>query len=568
MDTIYSRRTGGSPVTFSQPTPNNPMVTPPTRNRVNMAQLEDYMRASRGMSPAAYAATQPGVQQQGGMDLNTLVNQAQQDNQAVTRPDYDINPQQPQNPQVPQGIDVNSLLSQIANGGSLAGINIGQPQPATGNGPQSFENEDTMAQAGLLPTNAPKEISKNPTNDIKQFSQSALQAGMNGVDIGLQSRTPVNGMSAETQNIDAQRIKGDMASIAQAKDPKAAWQEVKKDPFYKDSNFYTGMMNVGLAIMSGANPMQAFQAGSQSMANADMKEQLRGNRDYLMQMYTPDSVAAATASGDPRMLKQKSMSDEDRLAAENAIWQQRNDVTNQQEQARATRDNEWASQRQDKMLAGQEASSARMLQRQKDLLDYKADLGKQGADTDIYGGLSARQVSPITAQFRTAINQNATKMMAFNKGERLIQQASDALDAGDHSKAAAAYREAQDELARGTLGSQGMLDHERRDALTESPAFLTRKANQASLQAGFGPTRSGLDFMKDQIKLAQGAEHDELNKRMDISVQRLIEAGMPEDKARRLITSSVSLGFGTGSGPNTPKKQGALSGSDDSWMFK
>lgn len=566
MDTIYSRRTGGSPMTFSQPTPNNPMVTPPARNRINMAQLEDYMRASRGMGSAAYAATQPGVQQ-GGMDLNTLVNQAQQDNQAVTRPDYDINPQQPQQPMAPQGIDIDSLLGQIASNGSLAGINAGAPQP-TQAGPEAFADEQTMGQAGLLPTNAPKEISKNPTNDVKQFSQSALQAGLNGVDIGLQSRTPVNGMSAESQNIDAQRIKGDMASIAKAKDPKAAWQQVKKDPFYQDSNFYTGMMNVGLAIMSGANPMQAFQAGSQSMANADMKEQLKGNRDYLMQMYTPDSVAAATASGDPTMLKQKRMSDEDRLAAENSIWQARNDVTNQQENDRAERDNKWAIDRQDRQIKSQEASSDRILQRQLAVLDYKDKKKSEDDSNDLYGGLNARQVSPITAQFRTAINQNATKMMAFNKGERLIQQAQDALDAGDHSKAAAAYREAQDELARGTLGSQGMLDHERRDALTESPAFLTRKANQASLQAGFGPTRSGLDFMRDQIKLAQGAEHDELNKRMDISVQRLIEAGMPEDKARRLITSSVSLGFGTGSGPNTPKKQGALSGSDNSWMFK
>lgn len=558
MDTIYSQRTGASMAMPQVST--NPMASAPTRNRVDMNKLQDYLRANRGMVPPTQ-----DVQQPQGIDLQTLINNAQADNQAIQRPDYDIN-QMPQQAPQPQPIDVNSLLSQIAGQGSLSGIDAGQPQP-TNAGPEAFDNEQSMEQNGLLPTNAPKEITQNPTNDVTQFSQGALQKGLAGVDIGLQSRTASNPMAAATQDLDANRIKSDMAKIADAKDPKAAWQDVKKDPFYKNSNFYTGMMNVGLAIMSGANPMQAFQAGSQAMTNADMKDQLRGNRDYLMQMYTPDSIAAATAAGDPTLLKQKSMSDEDKLAAENAIWQQRNDIANKQEQTRAVRDNEWANQRQDKMLAGQEASSSRMLQRQKDLLDYKAEIGKQGADADIYGGLSARQVAPITAQFRTAINQNATKMMAFNKGERLIQQASDALDSGDYSKASAAYREAQDELARGTLGSQGMLDHERRDALTESPAFVTRKANQASLQAGLGPTRQGLSFMKDQIKLAQNAEHDELNKRMDISVQRLIEAGMPEDKARRLITSSVSLGFGTGSGPNTPKKQGALNSDDNSWMY-
>lgn len=505
--------------------------------------------------------------QPNGIDLQTLANNAQQDSQQIARPDYDINPQPQQ--AVPQqgGIDIDSLLGQIASQGSLAGIDVGQPQPTQG-GPEAFASEQTMADNGLLPTSAPKQLMEDPTNNVKQYSQNAVQAGLNGVDIGFQSRTPVNGMSAETQNLDAQRIKGDMTSIARAKDPKAAWQEVKKDPFYKDSNFYTGMMNVGLAIMSGANPMQAFQAGSQAMASADMKSQLQGNRDYLMQMYTPDSVAAATSAGDPTLLKQKRMSDEDRLAAENDIWQQRNDLTNQQEQSRAERDNKWAIDRQNRTIQAQEASSDRILQRQLAAMDYRDKLKGQQAKTDIYGGLSSREVAPITAQFRTAINQNATKMMAFNKGERLIQESKDALASGDHSKAAAAYREAQDELARGTLGSQGMLDHERRDALTESPAFVTRKANQLSLQAGYGPTQEGLTFMQHQIKLAQGAEHDELNKRMDESVNRLIEAGMPEDKARKLITSSVSLGFGTGSGPNTPQKKGALNTNDDSWMFK
>lgn len=555
MDTIYSQRTGATPLASSQAIPSNPMVSAPG-NRINMQALQDYLRANKINTPQAQVQPQ-------GIDLQTLVNNAQQDNQAITRPDYDINPP----PQAPQGgINIDQLLGQISSGGSLAGIDIGTPQP-TDAGPEAFKTEQSMSDNGLLPTSAPKQISQNPTNDTKQYSQGAVNQGLQSVDIGMSSRNPNSAMSAESQNLDAQRIKGDMVNVAQARNPKAAWQELKKDPFYRDSNFYTGMMNVGLAIMSGANPYQAFQAGSKAMASADMKEQLKNNRDYLLQQYTPDSVAAAISSGDPTMLKQQQMSDQDRLQAEQDIWEQRNATSAAQEQSRAERDNAWQNQRQDKMIQNQEASSNRLLDRQKALLDYKANLAKGSADTDIYGGLTARQVSPITAQFRTAINQNASKMMQFNMGSRQIQVARDALNAGDYSKAAAAYREAQDNLARGTLGSQGMLDHERRDALTESPAFTTRNLNKANLQAGLGPTKSAIDFMEHQINIAQNAEHDELNKRMEDSVNRLVEIGMPEDKARALITSSVSLGFNTGSGPATPKKKGALN-TDDSWMYK
>ena len=369
MDTIYSQKMGAAKGAAStNPVQSNPMVSAPA-TRFNAQAIQDYLKANQARLP------QGDVQYPQGIDLSTLVNNAQQDNQAITRPDYDINP--PPQPQ-PGGINVDQLLGQIASGGSLSGIDIGAPQPTTA-GPEAFSNEQTMADNGLLPTSAPKEISQNPTNDTKQYSQGAVNKGLQSVDIGLSSQTPNSAMSAETQNLDASRIKGDMVNIAQAKNPKSAWQDLKKDPFYKDSNFYTGMMNVGLAIMSGANPMQAFQAGSQAMASADMKSQLRDNRDYLLQQYTPDSVAAAIASGDPKMLRQQEMSDADKMAQQNAEWTRRNNITSGQEDARSDKSTQQSLDAEQRRYNQQNQLQQHQFNQQKQLLAMTTDITKQAA---------------------------------------------------------------------------------------------------------------------------------------------------------------------------------------------
>lgn len=434
MDTIYSQRTGASMAMPQIST--NPMASAPSRNRVDMNKLQDYLKANRGMIPPTQ-----DVQQPQGIDLQTLVNNAQSDSQAIQRPDYDIN-QMPQQAPQPQPIDVNSLLSQIAGQGSLSGIDAGQPQPTTA-GPEAFQTEQSMEQNGLLPTNAPKEITDNPTNDTTQFSQGALQKGLAGIDIGLQSRTASNPMAAATQGLDASRIKSDMAKIADSKDPKAAWQDVKKDPFYKNSNFYTGMMNVGLAIMSGANPMQAFQAGSQAMTNADMKDQLRGNRDYLLEMYSPDSVAAATAAGDPTLLKQKTMSQEDQMKAQSDEWTRRNAITSGQEDARNAKSVQQSLDAEQRRYNQQNQIQQNQFNQQKQLLSMKNDI-KQKAAQDAANSfdftsrdLNAEKNTPEGS----VIKSWSVKQGYFDAAKKDLELSKEAIARGDQQAAVAALKQ-------------------------------------------------------------------------------------------------------------------------------
>lgn len=565
MDTIYSQRTGATPLASSQPKPYNPMVSAPAP-RLNMQALQDYLKANK------IAIPQGEYQQPQGIDLQTLVNNAQQDNQQITRPDYDINVPQgqapvPQQPQ-PQAPDVNAII------GNLAGIDIGAPQDTPG-GLDSFKDEQTMASRGLLPTSAPKEISQNPTNDVKQYSQGALNQGLQSVDIGMSSLSPQNAMSAETQNMDANRIKTDMASIAQAKDPKAAWQEVKKDPFYKDSNFYTGMMNVGLAIMSGANPMQAFQAGSQAMASADVKEQLKNNRDYLLQQYTPDSVAAAIAAGDPKLLRQQEMSDQDRMDAQNNEWTRRNQITNAQDQAQFTQRLQASQQASNQRLQQQQKALDQRFEQQKQLLTMKDNLKKQAAQDAANSfqftsrDLNAEKNTPEGS----VIKSWSVKQGYFDAAKKDLALAKEAIQNGNQQAATAAFKQAIFNSTRGEIGENRSLQGSDLGEFAEDPNVVVRTVNDIRLKSGFTPTLKAINYV-DQANIV-GSKSAESN------ITRIKEQRIKAN-ARTLgakqATALVNRAFGGGwhdplgafSEEGDKEVQSRLGGAlstDDSWMY-
>lgn len=563
MDTIYSQRTGASPMASSQPTPSNPMVSAPS-SRINMQALQDYLRANKINVP------QGQVQPQ-GMDLQSLVNNARQDNQAITRPDYDINP-----PAQPQqgGINIDDLLGQISSGGSLSGIDIGQPQP-TQAGPEAFATEQSMAQNGLLPTSAPKEISQNPTNDVKQYSQGAVNQGLQSVDIGLSSRTPSNDMSAETQSLDAQRIKGDMVNVAQSKNPKAAWQDLKQDPFYKNSNFYTGMMNTGLAIMSGANPYQAFQAGSQAMQSADVKEQLRSNRDYLLQQYTPDSVAAAIASGDPKLLRQQEMSDSDRMDAQNAEWTRRNDITNSQEDARFSQRLKASEQSANQRLQQQQNMLDRRFDQQKQLLTMKNDI-KQKAAEDAANSfqftsrdLNAEKNTPEGS----VIKSWSVKQGYFDAAKKDLDLAREAIQSGDQQAATAAFKQAVFNSARGEIGENRSLQGSDLGEFAEDPNVVVRTVNDIRLKSGFNPTLKAINYVDSANNVGSKSAESNITR---IKEQR-IKANARTLGAKQ-ATALVNRAFGGGwhdplnafaeeGDKEVQSRTGGALSTDDSWMY-
>lgn len=561
MQTIYSQRTGATPVAASQQIPSNPMVNAPA-NRINMQALNDYLKANKINVPQAQVQPQ-------GIDLQTLVNNAQQDNAAITRPDYDINP-----PPQPQqgGINIDELLGQIASSGSLSGINAGNPQD-TKAGPEAFKTDQSMADNGLLPTSAPKQITENPTNDTKQYSQGAVSQGLQSVDIGMSSRNPSSPMSAESSNLDASRIKGDMVNIAQAKDPKAAWKDIKQDPFYKNSNFYTGMMNVGLAIMSGANPMQAFQAGSSAIASADMKDQLKGNREYLLQQYTPDSVAAAIASGDPRQLKQQELSDQDKFDAQNSEWTRRNNITSSQEDARdANRTNQSLSAEQ-RRYDQQRQLQQNQFDQQNKLLTMKNNLKQQAAQDAANSfdftsrDLNAEKNTPEGS----VIKSWSVKQGYFDAAKKDLDLARDAIARGDQQSATAAFKQAVFNSARGEIGENRSLQGSDLGEFAEDPNVVVRSINDIRLKSGFTPTLKAINYVDSANNVGSKSAETNIER---IKTQR-IEANAKTLGARK-ATALVNRSFGGGwhdplhafdqDGNDAVARTGALS-TDDSWMY-
>jgi len=562
MDTIYSQRTGASAP--SQAVPSNPMAVAPPRNRINMQALQDYLKQNN-INP-----TQGQVQTPQGIDLSTLVGNAQQDMQQITRPDYDIN--QPQGQQ-PAPVDINQLIGQIS-GGNLAGIDIGSPQPTQG-GTEAFKDEQTMADNGLLPTSAPKQISQNPTNDTKQYSQAALSNGLQSVDIGISSQNPQNAMSAESQSLDASRIKSDMASIAQAKDPKAAWQEVKQDPFYKNSNFYTGMMNTGLAIMSGANPMQAFQAGSQAMENAEVKDQLKNNREYLLQQYTPDSVAAAIAAGDPKLLRQQQMSDADKMDATNAEWGRRNAITSAQEDQRFSQRLEATNRAADARAAQQEKLQNARFAQQKELLNERDRIKQAAAKAaaNDYNFTSRDLNAEKNTPEGSVIKSWSVKQGYFDAAKKDLELARDAIAKGDPQAAAAAYQQAAFNSARGEIGENRSLQEADVSGFAEDPSIFTKGTNKISLKAGWSPTLRAIDYL-DKANDVGSKSADSNIQRIKIQRIKSVARTLGKERATALVNRAYGSGFHdpygvfeeAGENEVRSRTGGALS-TDDSWMY-
>lgn len=107
-------------------------------------------------------------------------------------------------------------------------------------------------------------------------------------------------------------------AILGSQDPQAAWQEAQETPFWQNNSLYSSLGALGLSLLSGATPIEAFNNAEAARQSQSMKDQLKNNRAYLLERYTADSVANAIASGDTKALQPKQMSQKDQIALEMA----------------------------------------------------------------------------------------------------------------------------------------------------------------------------------------------------------------------------------------------------------
>lgn len=450
--------------------------------------------------------------------------------------------------------------------------------------PNDFSHNEDQGDVGpKLPIKMPKD----PTNGQKAYTPEHVQAGSQAISFGMKNNLPApqTPVQAATQEQDHAKMQSDLTAIAGAPNPKKAWQEVQKDPFYKNSNFYTGMMNVGLAIMSGANPMQAFQAGDQAMKKGDMSSALGANRQALMdQGYSPASVEAAITSGDASKLQMQQMSDQDRMQAEDSRWAKRQQYADTRADAQTAQSNaEWDRRNainQQNQLQQQEAADRRyqqrsqdMMDRQKQMIDYrqkvKQDAAAQQANSYDFDARSLNAEGKAGGY--DSNKQWIEKAQTFDVANKDLQQAQNAIKAGDSQAARGAYTQALMNAVRGEIGVNRSMQPEDLEHFGADPSLFVKKGNEWSMKAGAAPTQASLKYLQDQVNTGLTSANQSIQDFKTQRIKSLVASGMDKRRATALVNRRAGGVFHDPMGAfesNVDASQGALStgGDDYSWM--
>lgn len=512
--------------------PRNQIYGIPAEQRASLNPLQRPAAFSSGSSanPAAMY-TAPTQTYMGGGQLTTsaavptgledTVAQAQQDQNAM------INPSMMQRAQ--------ELLAsrQGQPQGSLAGIDIGAPEQASAS--PDLSTDQGVENAGLsprLPVTPPEPI----ISDESTYTQPQVDQSKKTVSTIFDSQAPDQGVRGATASKDKDRLTNDMQKIAESKNPQSTWQDLQKQPFYQNSSFYTGLMGVGLSIMSGRDPLEAFQVGSAMADQDDMKKQLGANRQALIdQGYSADSVANAIAQGDPRLMKMRELSPEAAAQMQDEREQKRyernraDQLADQETQAALTLKRDEASDRRYQQRADDQ------LRRSKELIDYrdtiKQNAAKAEADNFNFGSrdINAEKSSPEGSN----VKQWSTKRGYFTAADKEHQLAQDAIarynktgKESDRQDATAAFKQLIFNLARGEIGENRSLQGSDLAEFAEDPSIPVRTINDIKLKSGFTPTLDALRYVKAGI--------DTGIKSMDYNIDNA--------KEQRIRANAITLG--------------------------
>ena len=490
--------------------------------------------------------------------LEEQVQQAQADQQAM------INPGFKQRLYEQQGVTVPASLA-----GVDAGINPGDEG--------SMIPPDAAPASSPLPVTAP---AKPIEESDKEFAPEQVQQAQ-GVMNTIASGVPQGeGMGGATRAADQERVNQDILKVAQSKNPAEAWKTMQKQPFYQNSSFYTGLMGVGLSIMSGKSPIEAFQIGSGMASQDEAKQQLELNRDNLIEQgYSQDSVAAAIASGDPSMLKMRQISPQEKMALAaqdearaNQEWDRRQQIQDQSVRERAAETRRAAEERADAQFA-----------KQKELIGYrdqvKADRAEQAAQSFNFSTKELRNVQN-TAEGSVA-KQWAEKAALFKQSHKDLDLADKAIKDGDYQSARTAYMQAIMNSARAEIGSTRSLTEEDLGHFAEDPSIFIRVGNKFALKSGWRPTDAALAYARKQANVGHTSAMKGVADAKRDTINAYIGSGMDKKRATALVNRAIPSGgfydpLGAfseeaeevvGGAATNPKLNGALSAVEDTSWF-
>lgn len=500
--------------------------------------------------------------------LSSLVANAQEDQEAMLNPGFRQRLMEAENQGTPT---------------SLQGIDIGEPAPAMNN--PDLSSDEGLQAAGLMPSDPlPVTPPRKPLEETdKEFSPVQVEQAQNVINTLANSNPAPEGMAGATRAKDQERINNDIMEVAKAKDPAQAWNELQKQPFYQKSSFYTGLMGVGLSIMSGKSPIEAFQIGSGLAAQDETKQQLEANRDALLEQgYSQDSVAAAIASGDPSLLKMRQMSPQEKMALAaqdeeraNREWDRRQQIqeNSMRERAAETR------------RAAEERANAQF-EKQKELIGYrdqvKAERAEKAAQSFTFNPKEVR-LAQNTAE-GTVAKQRAEKAGLFNQSHKDLDLADKAIKDKDYQTARSAYMQAIMNSARAEIGANRSLQADDLAHFAEDPSIFVKVGNTWSLKAGYRPSDAALSYARKQATVGATSAEKGVKDAKKATIEAYIGSGMDKKRATALVNRAIpSAGFydpfGTfeseaeaavGGDATNPRLTGALSSSaaDTSWMFQ
>lgn len=503
-----------------------------------------------------------------------------------------------QRPAVPAGlsslvgqtsVDYQNMLNPVQSNGLPSDIpNDVQPQAQQAVTLPEFENQETMQAAGLSPSSIPPESKPlpvtPPTKPLEagpmEFTPSQVEQAQGVINTLAQGQDTGDGMAAATRAKDQERVNSDIVQVAKAKDPSEAWKKLQKEPFYQNSSFYTGLMGVGLSIMSGKSPIEAFQIG-QGMANQDeTKKQLEANRDALVEQgFSQDSIAAAIASGDPSLLKMRAkdpLQQEALYAAreerQNAEWDRRQQIQEQTMRERA-----------DETRRAAEERANMNFERQKELIGFrdkvKAERAEQAAQSFNFNPKEVR-LAQNTAE-GTVAKQWAEKGGLFNQSNKDLDLADKAVKDKDYQTARSAYMQAIMNSARAEIGATRSLTEEDLGHFAEDPSIFVRVGNKFALKSGWRPTDSALAYARKQANVGHTSAMKGVADAKRATIEAYIGSGMDKKRATALVNRAIpSGGFydplgvfseqaeeAVGGAATNPKLNGALSAVEDTSWF-
>ena len=503
-----------------------------------------------------------------------------------------------QRPAIPAGlsslvgqtsVDYQNMLNPVQSNGLPSDIpNDVQPQAQQAVTLPEFENQETMQAAGLSPSVIPQESEPlpvtPPTKPLEagpmEFTPSQVEQAQGVINTLAQGQDTGDGMAAATRAKDQERVNNDILQVAKAKDPSEAWNKLQKEPFYQNSSFYTGLMGVGLSVMSGKSPIEAFQIG-QGMANQDeTKKQLEANRDALIEQgFSQDSIAAAIANGDPSLLKMRAVDPAQKEALyaareerQNAEWDRRQQIQEQTMRERA-----------DEARRAAEERANMNFERQKELIGYrdkvKAERAEQAAQSFNFNPKEVR-LAQNTAE-GTVAKQWAEKGGLFNQSNKDLDLADKAVKDKDYQTARSAYMQAIMNSARAEIGATRSLTEEDLGHFAEDPSIFVRVGNKFALKSGWRPTDAALAYARKQANVGHTSAMKGVADAKRATIEAYVGSGMDKKRATALVNRAIpSGGFydplgvfseqaeeSVGGAATNPKLNGALSAVEDTSWF-